>query len=266
MKIIIFPGPPKTATTWFYEQLSKQKNIKIVNGKEFLINKKNLQLISSLRNTKKNIAIFNHEILISKKINLFREFDPHFFIILRNPEERIISEINEYIKSGFLTKKDIIENTPKFKENIKKIFTQSDYEKLTNEIFENNYKCTFINFTSIKQNEIKVFEFFAAKYNFSINKFKPNIIVNKNKINRYPNLLYGIRFLLRELFIKFNIWSFFKNLKLIQNLFFQEKNINFIINFSKSQKDTIAKLNNKYLNFCKKVKYEQTINENITHF
>jgi len=48
-KIVFFPGPDKTATTWFYRQFSQHPDIHVIGGKEDLSYLKKIDIKKSIK-------------------------------------------------------------------------------------------------------------------------------------------------------------------------------------------------------------------------
>jgi len=105
-KIVFFPGPDKTATTWFYRQFSQHPDIHVLGGKEDL---SYLKKIDIKKINKKIIAIFDHEapfrgLLVEDKI---KNLSPEAFIILRDPIERAISALKNDLRMGVISASEI---------------------------------------------------------------------------------------------------------------------------------------------------------------
>ena len=195
-KIVFFPGPDKTATTWFYRQFSHHPDIHVLGGKEDLSYLKKIDK----KINKKIIAIFDHEapfrgLLVEEKI---KELSPVAFIILRDPIQRAISALKNDLRMGVISPSEI-----------KTIL------KRKNKYLERSNYDLYINFAKKTCRNIKLFQIedLQNKEDLFIKKicqyldidssyFEKNLIINNSRKPRNIYLNFLIKFFIKPVVYK----------------------------------------------------------------
>jgi len=218
-KIVFFPGPDKTATTWFYRQFSQHPDIHVLGGKEDL---SYLKKIDIKKINKKIIAIFDHEapfrgLLVEDKI---KNLSPEAFIILRDPIERAISALKNDLRMGVISASEIKKTLKR--EN--KYLDRSNYD-------------LYINFAKKTCCDIKLFriEDLQNKEDLFIKKicqyldidpsyFEKNLRINTSRKPRIIYLNYLIKSLIKPVVYKLGFgkaWHYLYHSK-VSFLFFSK--------------------------------------------
>jgi len=218
-KIVFFPGPDKTATTWFYRQFSQHPDIHVLGGKEDL---SYLKKIDIKKINKKIIAIFDHEapfrgLLVEDKI---KNLSPEAFIILRDPIERAISALKNDLRMGVISPSEI-----------KTIL------KRKNKYLERSNYDLYINFAKKTCRNIKLFQIedLQNKEDLFIKKicqyldidpsyFEKNLRINTSRKPRIIYLNYLIKSLIKPVVYKLGFgkaWHYLYHSK-VSFLFFSK--------------------------------------------
>ena len=252
-KIVFFPGPDKTATTWFYRQFSHHPDIHVLGGKEDLryLKKNDIKKIN-----KKIIAIFDHEapfrgLLVEEKI---KALSPIAFILLRDPIQRSISALKNDLRMGVISASEI-----------KTIL------KRKNKYLERSNYDLYINFAKKTCRNIKLFQIedLQNKEDLFIKKicqyldidpryFEKNLIINNSREPRNIYLNSLIKSFIKPIFYILGLgkkWHFLYHSK-ISFLFFPKngnKTEDLIDYFRKDDLSNLSKnyqaIKQKYKNF-----------------
>ena len=221
-KIVFFAGPPKTATTWFYETLKTIKDLEVQGGKEnydYQNRKFQKKLLEKANKANKPMLFFDHNILINKQLFKHQKFfeNNKFLVVLclRDPFERSVSAVGQIIKTGDLDLKDIKNNSELIFQKFPKVYMNSNLIKLTEGIFDTSINFRVLLFNDFKKDPInsvnKILSIIGLE---SIKKSNSILKINTSKKYGYPKIVKFIRKYLRPLLVNLQsgkIWTLFKN-------------------------------------------------------
>ena len=245
-KIVFFPGPDKTATTWFYRQFILHPDIHVLGGKEDLSYVKNINL---KKINKKIIAIFDHEapfrgISTEKKI---KELSPIAFIILRDPIQRAISALKNDLRMGVISESKI--KTTLKKKN--KYLERSNYDLYIKFAVKTCQNIKIFQIEELQKKEDLFIKKICDFLEIDSKHFKKNLIINNSRKPRNILINNLIKLFIKPIAYKFGLgkaWHYLYHSQF--SLFFFTKNNNkanetegFINYF---QKDDLTKLTTKY--------------------
>lgn len=208
-KLILFAGPPKTGTTWFYDALKDEPGVSVVGGKENLNYKKisyQKKLLEKLNTSNKHLIIFDHDIFINDftadEINFFKNKKVVLIIIYRDQLSRSISQIKQLIKVGDLTfRKDKLIFNKKME---KRVYDASNYNKFFNKIKKYQIRFNIILFDDLRKDPNKLYKAFANHFNFFIGeKDKLNLKSNPAQKLKYSFAIKISRKFLKPFLINF---------------------------------------------------------------
>ena len=239
-RLIFFPGPPKTATTWFYDLFKQHPEIHVVGGKESYSYKKNLLLTKNIQ--KKIIAVFDHNLLIDNYSQAINQNNGEAIIVIRDPYERALSAIKYSYRTGIINKKKLA-NIKDIEDIWEKFYERGNYYQLTKNLIKNKTKILFIKFENLhdeKNLTKKLSNYLSISNNFKLPKTK-----NEGGYHKFSLIIKLAKNLLRPLLINFNdglLWTSIKkffNLHLPKREFSPEeiKLLESKININKCYKD-----------------------------
>lgn len=242
-KIIFFPGPDKTATTWFYRQFNQHPDIHVLGGKEDL---SYLKKIDIKKINKKIIAIFDHEapfrgFLVEEKI---KELSPIAFIILRDPIQRAISALKNDLRMGVISASEIKKNLKR--EN--KYLERSNYNLYINFAKKTCQNIKLFQIEDLQKNEDLFIKMICQYLDIDPSYFEKNLIINNSRKPRIIYLNYLIKSLIKPVVYKLGFgkaWHYLYHSK-VSFIFFSKNNNNSekLINYFEN--DDLTKLNKNY--------------------
>ena len=221
-KIVFFAGPPKTATSWFYETLKNIKDVEVQGGKEnYDYQKRKFQknLLEKVNKVTKPMFFFDHDILINKQLFKHQKFFENNKILvilcLREPFERSVSAVGQIIKTGDLDLDHLKKNSELIFQKFPKVYINSNLIGLTEGIFAANINFKVILFNDFKKDPIncinKILSIIGVK---NIKKNNSTKKINTSKKYTYPKIVKFIRKYIRPLLINLKsgeMWTLFKN-------------------------------------------------------
>jgi len=233
--IVFFPGPDKTATTWFYRQFLLHPQIKVIGGKEDLAYLNFLSKEKKENSLIKLYAIFDHEAPFRglEVTNLMKKNKLHCIIIFRDPLQRTISAIKNDIRMGVLNHDDALKI---IKNKNNKYFKRSDYGLYINLCLETKSDFSLIDINDIKNNEEKLIKKISKKFNLDSKYFQKNLVINQARSVRSVKLNLFIKKFIKPIFYKIKLGKLWHNMyhSFLSQVFF--KNNDQIINFSIDKK------------------------------
>lgn len=230
-KVVFFPGPAKTASSWFYKQFMSHKEVivmdeaKDIDYKRYSIQDINKKICKCLNNHKL-VVMINHDLLKHDGYDFLKSLNVDTYIVFRNSFDRMLSGVLEKVKIGALSSDDI--KNAKQISNLNIVYKDFIYEEnsyiyFCKQLLKNKIPFHIIEFNSLKK-EKNIFNYFASKYGISIDQFKENIVVNKAGILSFSSLHKIIIIFVKRPLLLLGLESLWSKLKLsfIRNLFLKE--------------------------------------------